>query len=197
MNPGQARTKRLNRCRWAGNDPLYQAYHDDEWGVPCHHDRLLFEFLILEGAQAGLSWITVLRKRENYRTAMDGFDPQRMAGYDDRKLASLMNDPGIIRNRLKLESAIRNARAFLELREKQGRFSEFIWRFVDGTTIQNHWQNITEVPASTVESTAMSRELKHLGFNFVGPTICYALMQATGLVNDHTTDCFRHAELCF
>lgn len=185
----------ITRCTWAGSDPLYRAYHDDEWGVPCFDDRRLFELLILEGAQAGLSWITVLRKRENYRAAMDGFDVEKIAGYRGARIEQLMGNPGLIRNRLKLESAVQNARAFLAVAEAFGSFSEFIWGFVEGVPIQNRWRRVAEVPASTELSTRISRELKDRGFKFVGSTICYAYMQATGMVNDHTVDCFRHPQL--
>jgi DNA-3-methyladenine glycosylase I len=184
-----------HRCPWAGDDPLYQAYHDREWGVPVHDDRQLFEFLILEGAQAGLSWITILRKREAYRNAFDGFDPEAVARYDAGRVASLLTNAGIVRNRLKIASAISNAGCFLEVQSAFGSFDEYIWRFVDGQPRVNHWRQMAEVPAETPESTAMSRDLKARGFRFVGPTICYAFMQAVGMVNDHLVDCFRHAEL--
>jgi DNA-3-methyladenine glycosylase I len=183
------------RCGWAGDDPLYCAYHDSEWGVPLHDDRALFEFLLLEGAQAGLSWITILRKRENYRAAFDGFDAQRIARYGANKIESLLQDSGIVRNRLKVEAAVNNARRFLEVQAEFGSFDRFIWQFVDGRPKQNEWRSLKEVPASTPESDALSRELKRRGFKFVGSTICYAHMQATGMVNDHVTDCFRHKEL--
>ncbi|KXS32170.1 MAG: DNA-3-methyladenine glycosylase I [Candidatus Gallionella acididurans] len=184
------------RCSWAGDDALYRQYHDTEWGVPLHDDRRLFEFLVLEGAQAGLSWITILRKRENYRAAFDGFDAVRIAAYGANKIESLLQDAGIVRNRLKVQAAITNARKFLDVQDEFGSFDRFIWQFVDGKTRQNRWRSMAEVPASTTESDALSRELKRRGFKFVGPTICYAHMQATGMVNDHTIDCFRHAELC-
>ena len=183
------------RCAWCGDAPLYRTYHDTEWGVPLHDDRSLFEFLILEGAQAGLSWITVLRKRENYRAAFDGFDAAHIARYSEGKIESLLQDPGIIRNRLKVQAAVTNAQRFLEIQEEFGSFDAFIWRFVDGVPKQNKWRNTGEIPASTPESDAMSKELKRRGFKFVGSTICYAHMQATGMVNDHTTVCFRHKEL--
>jgi DNA-3-methyladenine glycosylase I len=186
---------KIKRCAWAGDDDLYQHYHDTEWGVPLHDDRQLFEFLILEGAQAGLSWITILRKRENYRAAFDGFDPARIARYDAGKIASLLQNPGIVRNRLKVAAAVSNARKFLDVQEEFGSFDAFIWRFVDGEPKQNKWRSLSDIPASTPESDAMSRELKQRGFKFVGSTICYAHMQATGMVNDHTTDCYRHKEL--
>ena len=184
-----------NRCAWAGNDALYQSYHDTEWGVPLHDDRRLFEFLVLEGAQAGLSWITILRKRDNYRSAFDGFDAARIAAYDANNIESLLQNPGIVRNRLKIEATVINARKFLEVQEKYGSFDTFVWQFVGGKPRQNHWRGLAEVPSSTPESDAMSKELKRRGFKFVGTTICYAHMQATGMVNDHTTDCFRHREL--
>ncbi|HCI53881.1 MAG TPA: DNA-3-methyladenine glycosylase I [Gallionella sp.] len=180
------------RCAWAGSDDLYCRYHDTEWGVPLHDDQRLFEFLILEGAQAGLSWITVLRKRENYRIAFDNFDAARIAAYDTDKIASLLLDAGIVRNRLKVQSTVTNAQQFLRIQEEFGSFDRFLWQFVDGEPVQNNWRSLAEVPASTAQSDAMSRELKRRGFKFVGTTICYALMQATGMVNDHTTDCFRH-----
>jgi DNA-3-methyladenine glycosylase I len=183
------------RCTWAGSDALYQSYHDTEWGVPLHDDRRLFEFLILEGAQAGLSWITILRKRDNYRAAFDDFDAARIAAYDTNKIESLLQDAGIVRNRLKVQSAIINAQKFLDVQDEFGSFDQFIWQFVDGKTIQNNRRSLADIPSSTAESDAMSKELKRRGFKFVGTTICYAHMQATGMVNDHTTDCFRHAEL--
>jgi DNA-3-methyladenine glycosylase I len=185
----------LKRCAWAGNDALYQAYHDVEWGVPLHDDRALFEFLILEGAQAGLSWITILRKREAYRSAFDQFKADKIARYDDKKLAQLLQNAGIVRNRLKLQSAVTNAQNFLLIQQEYGSFDAFIWRFVEGVSQQNNWRTLAEVPASTPASDAMSKELKRRGFKFVGSTICYAFMQATGMVNDHTTDCFRHKQL--
>lgn len=174
---------------------MYCAYHDEEWGVPLHDERALFEFLILEGAQAGLSWITILRKRENYRAAFDYFDPERVARYGASKIESLLQNPGIVRNRLKIEAAINNAQQFLAVQDKYGSFDSFIWQFVGGKPRQNRWCRHAEVPANTAESDAMSRELKRLGFKFVGTTICYAHMQATGMVNDHTINCFRHKEL--
>lgn len=182
------------RCEWAGQDPLYVAYHDLEWGYPLRDDRRLFELLILEGAQAGLSWITILRKRERYREVFDRFDPEKVARYGDRKVADLLSDPGIVRNRLKIGAAIDNARAFLKIVEGGGSFSDFLWGFVDGAPIQNHWKSLKELPAKTAESMAMSKELGRRGFRFVGPTICYAFMQAAGLVNDHVVGCFRHDE---
>jgi len=183
------------RCAWTGADPLYRDYHDQEWGVAVHDDRLLFEFLTLEGAQAGLSWITVLRKRESYRAAFGGFDPAIVARFDEAKQAELLQNPGIIRNRLKIASTISNARAFLQVQEQFGSFDAYLWRFVEGRPIQNSWRSISEVPASTPVSDSLSRDLKKRGFRFVGSTICYAMMQAVGMVNDHTVDCFRWKEL--
>ena len=184
-----------HRCVWPGDDPLYRAYHDNEWGVPLHDDRRLFEFLVLEGAQAGLSWITILRKRENYRAAFDDFDAKRIAAYGANKIESLLLDAGIVRNRLKVSSAVVNAQKFLNVQDEFGSFDRFIWQFVGGEPMQNKWRSQNYVPASTKESDAMSRELKKRGFKFAGTTICYAYMQAVGMVNDHTTDCFRYAEL--
>jgi DNA-3-methyladenine glycosylase I len=183
------------RCSWAGTDPLSIAYHDHEWGVPLHDDRRLFEFLILEGAQAGLSWMTILRKRENYRRAFAGFDPAVVARFAPAKIEALLQDPGIVRNRLKVESAVTNARAFLQVQEEFGSFDAYVWGFVDGRPVQNAWTSLADVPAQTDRSRAMSKDLKRRGFRFVGPIICYAFMQAVGMVNDHTTDCFRYAEL--
>lgn len=183
------------RCAWCGEDPLYRAYHDREWGVPSYDETHLFEMLTLEGAQAGLSWLTVLRKREGYRRAFAGFDPERVARFGTTDVERLLSDPGIIRNRLKVEATLNNARALLALREQGQVLSELLWGFVDGSPRQNTWASLTEVPSSTPESDRMSRELKRRGFSFVGTTICYALMQAVGLVNDHTLDCFRHQEL--
>lgn len=180
------------RCAWVGDDPLYVAYHDREWGRPCRDDRELFELLILEGAQAGLSWITILKKRENYRRLFDNFDAEKIARYTPRKIEALLKDPGIVRNRLKVNAAVINARAFLEIRKQPGGFSDFVWQFVDGRPIRNHPQSLREVPASTPLSDALSKALKQRGFKFVGSTICYAFMQAAGLVDDHTVDCFRH-----
>jgi DNA-3-methyladenine glycosylase I len=182
------------RCGWARND-LAMRYHDEEWGVPLHDDRALFEFLVLEGAQAGLSWDTILRKRERYREVFDQFDPERVARYDEAKIASLLADPGIIRNRMKINAAIQNARAFLAVRDEFGGFDAYIWRFVDGRPIVNAWRALDEIPARTAESDAMSADLRKRGFAFVGSVICYAHMQATGMVNDHLVDCFRYAEL--
>lgn len=183
------------RCAWAGQDPLYHAYHDQEWGVPVHDDRLLFEFLTLEGAQAGLSWLTILRKRPAYRQAFAGFDPQAVAAFGPEQVAGLLANPGIVRNRLKIESAIGNARAFLKVQEEFGSFDAYQWRFVGGQPLQNARQSLADIPASTPESEALSRDLKKRGFRFVGGTICYAHMQAVGMVNDHTVDCFRWAQL--
>jgi DNA-3-methyladenine glycosylase I len=183
------------RCAWPGADPLYVAYHDREWGVPVHDDRVLFEFLVLEGAQAGLSWITVLRKREAYRRAFDGFDPEKVARYDARKIARLLGDAGIVRNRAKIESAVKNARAFLAVQEAHGSFDAYQWRFVDGRPIQNRRRATKDVPARTRESDALSKDLKQRGFSFVGTTIMYAHMQAVGMVNDHLVRCFRWAEV--
>jgi DNA-3-methyladenine glycosylase I len=184
-----------NRCPWAGNDPLYIRYHDEEWGVPVHDDRKLFEFLILEGAQAGLSWITILRKRENYRLALEDFDPVKLVAYGERQINGLLNNPGIIRNRRKVEAVVRNAGAFLAIVERYGSFDRFIWEFVDGVPKLNHWRSMSEVPVDSPESQKMSKSLAKQGFKFVGPTICYSLMQAVGMVNDHLADCFRHSEM--
>ncbi len=184
----------ITRCQWAGSDPLYVAYHDQEWGVPVHDDRLLFEFLVLEGAQAGLSWSTILNKRESYRAAFDNFDPQQVAAYDDARVAELLGNPGIVRNRLKVNAAVKNARAFLAVQTEYDSFAAYIWQFVGGQPKQNAWRSLSEIPAETDESRAMSKDLKRRGFTFVGPTICYAFMQAVGMVNDHTVDCFRYQE---
>lgn len=183
------------RCGWARTDPLYVAYHDEEWGVPVHDDRRLFEFLVLEGAQAGLSWLTILRKRENYRKAFAEFDPAEVARFDKRKVERLLRDPGIVRNRLKVESAVRNAKAFLGVQEAFGSFDAYQWGFVDGRPRVNRWKTLDELPARTEESDRFSRDLKQRGFSFVGSTIVYAHMQATGMVNDHLTSCFRHREV--
>ena len=185
----------MKRCDWAGTDPLMVAYHDQEWGAPVHDDRTLFEFLVLEGAQAGLNWMTILRKRENYRKAFDGFDPRIVAGYGEEKIAELLTDAGIVRNRLKIRSAIQNARAFLKIQEEFGSFDTYIWRFVDGKPKVNAFHQMSELPARTPESDALSKDLIKRGFSFVGSTIMYAHMQATGMVNDHTIDCFRYPEL--
>jgi len=186
------------RCAWgawAGADPVYVRYHDEEWGVPLHDDRRLFEFIVLEGAQAGLSWRTILNKRERYRTAFARFDPRRVARFGRRDVARLLADPGIVRNRMKIDAAIANARAVLAVQEEHGSLDRYLWSFVAGTPIQNRWRTSREVPAKTSEAEALSRDLRRRGFRFVGPTICYAFMQATGMVNDHTVDCFRHAAL--
>jgi len=180
------------RCAWAGDDPLYIAYHDEEWGVPCHDERKLFEMLCLEGAQAGLSWITILRKRENYRVAFDDFDVEAVAAYDEEQIAALLQNPGIVRNKLKVNAFVRNAQAFLRVQEEFGSFDAYIWRFVDGEPIVNRFTSLSEIPAQTERSQAMSKDMKKRGFTFVGPTICYAFMQATGMVNDHVVDCFRY-----
>ena len=183
------------RCGWADTDPLYVAYHDEEWGVPVRDDRHMFEFLILEGFQAGLSWLTILKKRDAFRRAFAGFDAVKVARFDQRKLDRLLQDPGIVRNRLKVEAARKNARAFLKVQEEHGSFSDYLWSFVGGRPRQNRWRSLSQVPARTAESDAMSKDLKRRGFSFVGSTICYAHMQAAGLVNDHLTGCFRHAQL--
>lgn len=187
--------KNMKRCEWSSSTELYREYHDREWGVPVHDDRLLFEFLILEGAQAGLSWSTILNKRESYRLAFDGFDPLKIAAYSEEKIAALLQDPGIIRNRLKVNAAVVNAKRFLEVQQEFGSFDRYIWSFVDGRTIVNRWQTLDEIPVSTTESKAMGKDLKKRGFKFVGETICYAYMQAVGMVNDHLVDCFRYEEI--
>ncbi len=184
-----------NRCTWCSSDPLYVSYHDEEWGAPVHEDRLLFEFLVLEGAQAGLSWLTILRKRENYRKAFDDFECERVAKYTGHDVTRLLSDSGIVRNRLKIESAIRNARGVLEIQNEWGSLNAYLWRYVDGVPRQNMWTSMTELPVTTETSDIMSKDLKKRGFNFVGSTICYAFMQAVGMVNDHTTDCFRYSEI--
>jgi DNA-3-methyladenine glycosylase I len=184
-----------DRCAWAGSDPLYMAYHDTEWGVPVHDDRLLYEFLVLEGMQAGLSWMTILKKRDNFRNAFAGFDPLKVAAFDEMDKARLMADAGIIRNRLKIEAAVQNARAFLDVQAEFGSFASYIWGFVGGKPIQNTWRSLSELPAQTELSQRLSKDLLRRGFRFVGPTIVYAHMQATGMVNDHTVDCFRYADL--
>ncbi len=183
------------RCWWCGDDELYQNYHDFEWGVPVHDDRLLFEFLCLEGAQAGLSWITILRKRDNYRHLFDNFDATKIARYQDKKIAALLQDPGIVRNRLKVNGFVKNARALLQLQEEGMTLNEYLWGFVDGETLQTNRERIEQVPSNTAISDTMSKDLKKRGFTFVGSTISYAFMQAAGLVNDHLVDCFRHSEL--
>ena len=183
------------RCPWSTTDPLYVRYHDEEWGVPVHHDKKLFEFITLEGAQAGLSWITILRKRENYRKAFDGFNPEKIARYDITKIDSLMQNPGIIRNRLKINSAVTNAKAFLKVQEEFGNFDSYIWQFVKNKPIRNRWADLKQIPAHTRESDLMSKDLIKRGFRFVGSIICYSHMQATGMVNDHITSCFRYKQL--
>jgi DNA-3-methyladenine glycosylase I len=188
-------TTENKRCWWCGDDPLYQAYHDTEWGVPVHDERDLFEFLCLEGAQAGLSWITILRKREHYRLVFDQFDVQKIARYDEAKIASLLGDVGIVRNKLKVNGFVKNARAYLALRDEGLSLNDYLWDFVDGEPIQNNWQTPDQVPGNTLVSDAMAKDLKKRGFTFVGTTICYAFMQAAGLVNDHLSDCYRFAKL--
>jgi DNA-3-methyladenine glycosylase I len=183
------------RCGWTGTESLMIEYHDEEWGVPLHDDRKLFEFLILDGAQAGLSWSTILNKRENYRLAFDNFDPVKIARYDDSKVTELLSNPGIVRNRMKVASSIENAKAFLEIQRHWNSFDEYIWSFVDGTTRVNEWAEMSDIPALSDESKAMSKDLKKRGFKFVGPTICYAFMQAAGMVNDHIVSCFRYSQL--
>ncbi|MDH5508666.1 MAG: DNA-3-methyladenine glycosylase I [Anaerolineae bacterium] len=183
------------RCTWAGDDPLYIQYHDKQWGLPEHDERMLFEMLILEGAQAGLSWITILKKRAAYQQAFDNFQPNLVAQYDEAKIQELLANPGIVRNLLKIRSAVHNAKAFLQVQQEFGSFDAYIWSFVDGQPKRNAWASMGEIPAQTAESQAMSKDLKQRGFNFVGPTICYAYMQAIGMVNDHTTDCFRYSEV--
>ncbi len=184
-----------SRCRWATTDPLYIKYHDTEWGVPLHDDRMLFEFLVLDGAQAGLSWLTILKKRDNYRVAFDDFDVQKIARYDSCKISELLADQGIVRNKLKIKAVVQNARSFLGVRQEFGSFDEYIWGFVGGKTIKNRWKKTAEIPSQSPESAEMSANLKKRGFTFVGPTICYAFMQAAGLVNDHVLDCFRYEEV--
>jgi DNA-3-methyladenine glycosylase I len=188
-------TRTKTRCAWSGTDPLYVSYHDEEWGVPVKDDRRLFEFLVLEGAQAGLSWVTILRKRDAYRKAFNGFDPEKVARYGARDVKRLLGDEGIVRNRLKIESAIKNARAFLEVQEEHGSFSAYQWGFVDGRPLVNRFRSMKEIPARSTISDALSKDLKSRGFSFVGSTIVYAHMQAVGMVNDHVLDCFRHAPL--
>jgi len=185
----------IERCAWGAGDPLYIAYHDNEWGVPVHNDRLLFEFLCLEGAQAGLSWITILRKRHEYQKAFDNFEIEKVASYGDAKAAELLANPGIVRNRLKIRAAIGNAQCALKIQAEFGSLDAYLWAFVQGKPIQNFWESISQIPANTTESDRMSQELRRRGFKFVGSTICYAFMQACGLVNDHEKRCFRHAEL--
>ncbi len=184
-----------SRCGWCGKEPLYVAYHDEEWGVPVYDDQTLFEFITLEGAQAGLSWSAILKKREGYRLAFDGFDAEKIARYDGVKVSALLSDPGIVRNQLKIGSTVTNAQAFLSIQDEWGGFSNYIWSFVDGRPIQNAWQSLSEIPAKTPLAEALSKDLKKRGFRFVGPTIIYAHMQATGMVNDHLVDCFRYPEI--
>lgn len=190
-----AKSSDRKRCGWVGKDPLYLEYHDREWGVPLRDDARLFEMIILEGAQAGLSWITVLKKRENYRRAFDQFDVGKIARYDGRKKRALLNDAGIIRNRLKIDATIGNARAFLDIADEFGSFSDYLWDFVDGRPIVNSWRRVSQVPVSTEKSDALSKALKKRGFKFVGTTICYSFMQAVGMINDHTRDCFRYSQV--
>jgi len=185
----------MKRCAWSEGHPLYIHYHDNEWGVPVHDDRTLFEFLVLEGAQAGLSWLTVLKKRETYRKAYDNFDYTRIAGYDDKKVAKLLNDKGIIRNRLKVSASITNARSFIDVVDEFGDFDSYIWRFVDGAPVRNKWRKLSQIPSTVPASDAMSKDLNKRGFRFVGSTICYAFMQAVGMVNDHVVGCFRYKDL--
>ncbi len=188
--------KQPTRCAWAAaGGPLDVAYHDEEWGVPRHDDRVLFEFLLLEGAQAGLSWSTILKKRAGYRRAFADFDPAKVARFTEKRVEKLLADPGIVRNRLKVNSAVINSRQFLAVQQEFGTFDAYLWTFVDGRPIQNRWRSLQQVPATTAESDALSKDLKRRGFKFVGGTICYALMQAVGMVNDHTVDCFRHREV--
>ena len=188
-------TEAIKRCGWCGTDELYVAYHDEEWGVPVWDDQTLFEFIILEGAQAGLSWSTILNKREGYRRLYDGFDPQIVAGYDEGKRVELLSDPAVVRNRAKVAASIGNAQAFLEVQAEFGTFSDYIWAFTDGQPIQNAWKTLSEIPAKTDLAETISKDLKKRGFKFVGPTIIYAHMQATGMVNDHLVSCFRHSEV--
>ena len=182
------------RCDWPGENKLMIEYHDTEWGVPLHDDRKLYEFLLLDSAQAGLSWQPILNKRENYRKAFDNFDPAKIAPYNQRKITSLLNNPGIVRNRLKVQSAVTNARAFLEIQAEFNSFDTYIWQFVNGATIRNHWKSLKDIPSTSPESDAMSKALKKRGFKFFGSTICYAFMQSAGMVNDHLTSCYRHAQ---
>jgi len=184
--------KHKTRCRWVTDDPVYIDYHDCEWGVPCYDDQHLFEMLILEGAQAGLSWHTILKKREGYRKAFAQFDAQKMARFSEKKIETLLQNPAIVRNRLKINAAVTNARAYLAIVEEYGNFSDYIWQFIGGKPVINHWKKLKDIPVTTVESDNMSKDLKKRGFKFVGSTICYAYMQSVGMVNDHTTDCFRY-----
>jgi DNA-3-methyladenine glycosylase I len=185
------------RCPWVSlKDPVMLAYHDEEWGVPVHDDQKIFEFLVLEGAQAGLSWSTVLNKRENFRRAFAGFDPKRVAAFDEKRVEALLSDPGIIRNRRKVEAAVSNAKAFLEVQSEFGSFDSYIWSFVGGEPIRNGWKSLSQIPVTSPVAQRMSADLKKRGFKFIGPTICYSHMQAAGMVNDHLVDCFRHSEVC-
>jgi DNA-3-methyladenine glycosylase I len=185
----------INRCPWPADDPKMIKYHDEEWGLPVYDDKLLFAKLILDGAQAGLSWSTILHKRENYWLAFDNFEPEKIARYDEEKFAELMNNPGIVRNRLKINAAIKNAQTYLKILDEHGSFSDYLWTFVEGQPLKNSWTSLDQIPAQTPESQAMSKDLKKRGFNFVGPTICYAFMQAVGMVNDHLVDCFRYNQV--
>jgi len=185
----------MKRCKWADSSTLYKQYHDEEWGVPVHDDRTLFEFLILEGAQAGLSWETILKKRNGYRIAFDQFDVEKISTYSESKIETLLQNPNIIRNRLKVNSTVLNAKLFLDVRNEFGSFDSYIWQFTNGNTIQNRFKEMSKLPATTPESDTMSKDMKKRGFKFIGSTICYAFMQVVGMVNDHTTDCFRHKEL--
>jgi DNA-3-methyladenine glycosylase I len=195
VRPASSIKQQVSRCAWAGNDPIYRKYHDEEWGEPVHDDRKLFEMLILEGVQAGLSWIIILRKRENYRKAFDNFDAEKIAKYNSKKVIELLNNEGIVRNRLKIAAAIQNAKSFMEIKKTFGSFDNYIWRFVDYKPKVNNWKSLKDLPAKTPESDAMSKDLKRHGFKFVGSTICYAFMQAVGMVNDHTISCFRYKNL--
>jgi DNA-3-methyladenine glycosylase I len=192
---GNKEFRMKRRCKWAGSDPLYLDYHDNEWGIPVHDDRRLFEMLILEGAQAGLSWITILKKREAYRQAFDNFDPHIVSNYSEARLRQLLKNAGIIRNRLKIQATVQNAKAFLRVADEFGSFDRYIWQFVGHRSIQNHWKRQQDIPARTAESDVMTKDLKKRGFKFVGSTICYAFMQAVGMVNDHVIDCFRHSQI--
>jgi DNA-3-methyladenine glycosylase I len=189
------RIEKKSRCEWCESDPLYIAYHDEEWGIPVHDDRHLFEMLLLEGAQAGLNWLTILKKRENYRKAFHAFDPEKIAKYSQRDIQRLLNDPGIVRNRLKIESTIKNARGVLDIIQEFGSFSSFLWRYVNNRPRQNAWKSLRDLPARTEQSDMVSNDLKKRGFNFIGSTICYAFMQSVGMVNDHIVGCFRYAEV--
>ena len=187
--------RKITRCEWCGDDPLYIRYHDEEWGMPGHNDRKLFEMLLLEGAQAGLSWITVLRKRENYRKAFSNFNPNKIARYDEKRIKELLNNPGIIRNRLKINAAIINAQCFLKVKKEFGTFDDYIWQFVNHEPVINKFKSLSELPATSEASETMSKDLKNRGFKFIGPTICYAFMQACGMVNDHVVNCYRYKQV--